>query len=411
LADFVWNRVSSGRFKTILWHLVHGCEQCRAEVRPHLAGLFGLSKPPEKRLLPGEDAEYDAALDRAFASALEWSEDLREDCRNAALSLISNSSWDDLPEIPLHLQGVPLFEALLEWSWSLRHDNPEETLRIADWARVLAERLEPGKTDQKVITDLQCRAWVALGNAHRVADDLLEAERALGRAMHLYLQGTGDESLAANLFGAYGSLLGDLRSFSLAATALDLVFAIHSRRGDDHLAGRALISRGLYAGYEGKSLESAQLIERGLLLIDEKRDPRLLLIAWHNQARALMECGEFRDARIALWKLKSRGLDLGGRINELKNLWLEGQINAELGELDRAEAALQEVVLGFEEVGLRYKAALVGLELGLIMFRRGDSAHAVEEVLAAVKVFQSLGIAREVSASVLLLRKAIAQAL
>jgi tetratricopeptide (TPR) repeat protein len=366
-----------------------------------------LSATPEKPLLPFEEAEYDAALDRAFASALGWSKDLREERGNGALSLISNSSWDDLPEIPLHLQGVPLFEALLEWSWSLRHENPEEMLRIADWARVLAERLEPGKMDQEVIIDLQCRAWVALGNAHRVADDLLEAERALGRATQLYLQGTGDESLAANLFDVHGSLLADLRRFGLAATALDLVFAIYSRRGDDHLAGRALISRGLYVGYDGKSLESVQLIERGLLLIDEKRDPRLLLIALHNQARALMECGEFRDARIALWKLRTRGLDLGGRINELKIRWLEGQISAGLGELERAEAALQEVKLGFEEVDLPYKAALVGLELGLIMFRRGDSDHAIEEVLAAVKVFQSLGIAREVSASVLLLRKAI----
>jgi hypothetical protein len=193
----------------------------------------------------------------------------------------------------------------------------------------------------------------------------------------------------------------------LAATALDLVFAIYHRQGDEHLAGRALIIRGLYVGYDGDSLKSIQLIDQGLLLIDEEREPQLFLIALHNQARALMECGQFRDARIALWKLKTRGLSLGGRINELKIRWLEGQINAGLGELERAEAALQEVMLGFEEVDLPYKAALAGLELGLIMFRRGDSDHAIEQVLAAVKVFQSLGIAREVSASVLLLRKAI----
>ncbi len=64
-------------------------------------------------------------------------------------------------------------------------------------------------------------------------------------------------------------------------------------------------------------------------------------------------------------------------------------------------------MLGFEEAGLPYKAALVALELGLILFRRGRVDEAIQEVLAAVRVFQSLGITREVNASVLLLRKAM----
>jgi tetratricopeptide (TPR) repeat protein len=278
---------------------------------------------------------------------------------------------------------------------------------IAEWARVLAERLDPETLGHEAVADLRCRAWMELGNAHRVADDLPSAEEALGQATYLYLQGSQDDLLAARLFDIYGSLLGHRRHFDLAATAHDIVFAIYHRYGDYHLAGRALISKGLYVGYNGNSAQSVQLIERGLLLIDEERDPRLFLIALHNQARAFMDGGQLRDARMALWKLKARGLGFDGRLNELKIRWLEGQINAGLGELDRAEAALQEVMLGFEEAGLPYKAALAGLELGLILFRRGRADEAIQEVLAAVHVFQSLGIAREVNASVLLLRKAI----
>jgi hypothetical protein len=41
------------------------------------------------------------------------------------------------------------------------------------------------------------------------------------------------------------------------------------------------------------------------------------------------------------------------------------------------------------------------------LLRRGCANRAIEEVLAAIRVFLSLGIAREVSASVLLVRQAI----
>ena len=68
LAGFIWNRVPWDRARTIVSHLVRGCEPCRAAVVPHLASLFGRAEPPEVVLLPGEDAEYEAALDRAFAT-------------------------------------------------------------------------------------------------------------------------------------------------------------------------------------------------------------------------------------------------------------------------------------------------------------------------------------------------------
>ena len=302
------------------------------------------------------------------------------------------------------------FEALLERSWALRHQDPGEMVRLAEEARDLAgRRIDPGEPGLRRVVDLQCRAWVELGNAYRVADRLSQAEQALGRATELYLQGTQDELLAARLFEVQASLLGDCRRFELAESALDLVFAIHQRRGDPHLAGRALLSKGLYASYQGRAEESVRLTEQGLELIEPDRDPRLLYVALHNQARSLMECGRLRDARIALWKLKARRLELVGRIDELKVRWLEAQINAGLGELDRAELALREVKRGFDQAGLRYKAALAGLELGAVLLRRGRTGDAIAEGMAAVDVFLSLGIAREATVSVLLLKKGFQQ--
>jgi tetratricopeptide (TPR) repeat protein len=377
LEKFVWNRLAAERGRAVVAHLVQGCETCAIALAPHLEGLLGREDPPELTLPPREDAEYDAAIDRAFDAAFQ-----RRTGRQ-----------------------VPIFEALLERSWALRHEDPEEMVRLAELARVAVEGADPRDLGEERVADLRCRAWVELGNAHRVADDLTRAELALSQATELYLQGTQDELLAARLFDVQASLLGACRRFDLAETALDLVFAIHRRRGDHHLAGRALISKGTYVGYQGDAEESVRLIEQGLELIDPNLDPRLLFVALHNQARFLADCGRLREARIALWKLKARRLDPGGRISELKVRWLEGQINAGLGELDRAELALLDVRHGFAEAGLGYKAALAGLELGVVRLRLGRTDAAIAEVLAAVEVFQSLGIAREAGVSVLLLKK------
>ena len=307
------------------------------------------------------------------------------------------------------LRRVPRLEALLRQSWGLRHDDPAGMLRLAEQARDLAEGLDAATLGAAAVADLQCRAWVELGNAYRVADALLDADRALGRATELFLEGSEDELLAARLFNIQASLLGDAHRFDLAETALDLVFAIHRRRGDKHQAGRALIKKGIYAGYQGSPDEALLLMEQGLDLVDEESDPRLVYLALHNQARLLLDAGQLREARMALWQAKARGLDPGGRINELKVRWLEGQINAALGELDRAEAALSEVKSGFEAAGLGYKGALAGLELGMVRLRQGHAEAAAREILRASDVFIALGVGREAGASMLLLRQAVEQ--
>ncbi|HEX9944690.1 MAG TPA: hypothetical protein VGG03_21985 [Thermoanaerobaculia bacterium] len=406
LEGFVWNRISPGRAGEVISHLVRGCAQCRAAVAPHLKGLFGLGEPPPRVLTPQEDAAYDAALDRAFAAVLDRAGRLREERKREALALLESSEPETVPEIPPHLQGIPLFEALLERSWSLRHENPREMVGYAQWAQKLADRLDPAGLDPRRLKDLQCRAWIELGNAYRVADDLAEAEVALGEAVKLYVEGTRDEFLAARLFTVQASLLGANRRFDLAETALDLVFTLHQRHGNKHLAGRALIMKAIFTGYHGDPQKAVRLIGEGLALVDEEQDPQLVFSAIQSQARFLVDCGCFRDARVVLFKLKARGLATGGRINELKIRWLEGQINAGLGELDRAGRALLEVKQGFEEAHLGYKAALAGLELGAVLLRQGKSEQAKREVLAAADVFIALKVQREARASVLLLRKA-----
>lgn len=420
LEGFVWNRVPPGRARAIASHLVFGCARCRALMSPHFEGLTGLADPPPRQLTPEEDSGYDAVIGRVFSNVILRARELEATRRREALPRLGagpdagssagpDAGPEELPAPVEALRKAPRLADLLRRSWNLRHDNPAEMLRLAIQARDLAEGLDAAVLGAATVADLQCRAWVELGNACRVSDLLADADLALGRATELFLEGWEDEMLAARLFNVQASLLGDARRFDLAETALDLVFAIHRRRGDKHQAGRALIKKGIYAGYQGSSDEALLLMEQGLELVDEELDPRLVYLALHNQARLLLDAGQLREARMALWKAKARGLDAGGRVNELKVRWLEGQINAALGELDRAEAALAEVKHGFQAAGLGYKGALAGLELGAVQIRQGRSARAAREITGAADVFIGLGVGREAGASVLLLRQAVEQ--
>jgi tetratricopeptide (TPR) repeat protein len=407
LEDLVFCRLSAERAREVISHLMDGCAVCRAELVFNLKWMLGFEEPPERVLTPLEDAAYDAALDRAFTATKKKALEIRLEQKRQAMALLDDGVA--LPELPPHFRGLPFFEVLLERSWSLRHENPAEMLRLAAWAQLLSQTFGPADLlEVTQIADLQCLAWIELGNAYRVADELVEAEVALSRATDLLMQGTRDELLAARLLAIQAALFGAKREFDLAETALDMAYAAYRRHGDNHLAGRVIIKKGIYAGYNGHSEEALRLLGQGLELIDNQREPGLVYLAAHNQARLLMDSGRAREARIVLFNLKAQGLDLG-RVTELKLRWLEGQINAELGELERAEVALRGVKQGFEAADLGYKAALAGLELGAVLLRRGRTDDAIREVLQAADVFQSVKVKREAAASVLLLRRSFEQ--
>lgn len=328
-----------------------------------------------------------------------------------ALALLEKGGVEELADAPSDLKGLPAFEAFLERSWSLRHEDPEEMVRLAMYATLIAGKLEPAIHGRKQVHDLQCRAWSALGNAYRVADDLDAAESALGQAAELYLKGTRDELLGARLFDLQASLFLARRAFSAALQTMDVVHEIYVRHGDLHLAGRALIKKGTYKGHANEPEEAIRLLQRGLAMIDADREPRLALTAIHNTAFCLVTCGRFREARSLVWQNLARYEEHGGQLDRIKLQGLRGLICAGLGELDRAEEYLVAARRGFEEAGVRYHAAIGGLDLAVVWLRQGRRKEARDLVLDCVRVFLELRIHREALAAVLVLQRAFEKGL
>jgi len=110
-------------------------------------------------------------------------------------------------------------------------------------AAAWAERLDGKRYGAGFVRDVQVRALVELGNAYRVADDLDKARRPSMKPP-ADREGTGDEALEARLCDVQASLHAARRFFAASCDALEAVRALHERRGDRHLAGRALISKG-----------------------------------------------------------------------------------------------------------------------------------------------------------------------
>jgi tetratricopeptide (TPR) repeat protein len=401
--------ISAGQARSVVRHLIRGCARCRGELVPYLGSLFGPETEGKGSATEASDA-YDAALDRAFAAVSRSRERALpgSDVGEVLAVLASPERARSVPVEP-RSPGLAGLDALLEQARTLRYEDPARMVELARLAAMAADQLDSGRHGAKQVANFRCRAWTELANACRVADRLDEAEEALERSCGLFLQGTRDDVLGARLLEVLASLHADRRRFEEAFEVLDVAYAVHRRRGDQHLAGRALLKKGLYANYSGEPERAVQILQQGISLVDPEREPGLTSGAMHNLAVSLMESGRLGEARSLLGTGARPGGENGGRVNRLKSRWVEAHMEAEMGNFDRAAKELEEVRLGFQEHELPYSAALVSLELAAVHLRQGWEEEARAQVAEAVEVFSTLGIRREGMAAVLLLRKAFEQ--
>ncbi|HEV3074159.1 MAG TPA: hypothetical protein VHB47_07060 [Thermoanaerobaculia bacterium] len=335
---------------------------------------------------------YERPVARACAAAVRRFREIRSERDAVGLAEIGR-------------RGLLRVETLLAAAWDLRHHDPEEMVRIAELALVAAERLEKDRCGRAEIADMRVRTWAELANAYRITEDLARAEQAMGRAVSGLHGGSGDPWLLARVADLLASLLADQRRFADAGELLGKVHQFYRRIGDHHLAGRALISRGIFVGYDNQPRLALALLVQGLELIDVGRDTLLAASAVHAILINLVECGRYRQARIQLWRSRPLLVQQGGRLS-LRLQWLEGKIHAGLGDLARAEREFVATRAGFAAAGSPYNAALVALDLAAVWLRRGKTARVRELVEEMIATFRALRIAREAVAALLILREA-----
>lgn len=387
----------------VLLHLLQPCSDCLAQAPDDLRVLLELG-PESSR----EAAEREAAVERAFRTALHHERHLRRQRKEARTAeKILAQEGNTVPEqLPRRLGALAKMEALLARSWSLRHEDTQLMVELASLAVHWAQRLEPQTYGAERVFDFQCRALAELGNAYRVADQLRDAGIFLERARQIFELGTGDEFLDARLLSLEASLDADCRRFGAACQKLSRAYDLHLRNGDAHLAGRALVKQGLYKSNAGETAAALRLLNESLALIDEAREPSLAYAARHNIVWALLDAGDPQEAERWLSSVRRLQPHAGGRNVELRLRWTEGRIEAGLGRAARAEEVLREARDGFLEAGRAYDSALAALDLAAVLLARSRPGEAAEVVFAACQVFAALSIGREALAAVVMLRTA-----
>ena len=355
-------------------------------------------------------SEYERSVGRAIRSVIGRARELEDERRRSAVLFADLGAGKlrlaDLSAAQAELlRSIPLVDLLLERSRALRYRDPDGMLRLADLALHVVERLDPRRHGDSMIADLRARAWGELGNAHRVAGDLLAAQAALGEAAAWTRSGTGDPLLAARVGDLCASLYTDQGRFAEAAHILHLVHAAYRGAGDRHLAGRALISKGSAIAHDGHPAAAVAAICDGLSLIDPAREPELKLLALHNLVYNLVEAAEYRRARIVLWQIRPLYRQPGEALNLLRLRWLEGKIYSGLGDLAIAESHFQAARRSFVRRGQHFDAALVGLDLAMLWARQGRREEVRTLAAELVDSFRALRIARETLASLIVLRE------
>jgi hypothetical protein len=422
LDGLVRGTLSGASRRRLVRHLLRGCPRCSRLLAPVLAvtlaapetaATAGPAPPSPASPLADPDApddsadpldavdspspppgppdgDYDRPIARACAIAIRGFQEVQRERRAAGTCL----------------RGLVRVETLFATAWDLRYDDPREMVRIAELALFAAERLEKARYGRAAIADVRARAWAELANACRVADDLARAEQALARAVSWLHRGSGDPWLLARVGDFMASVLADQRRFADADELLGKVHLFYGRMGNLHLAGRSLISRGIFAGYDNQPRRALALLVQGVELIDLDQDPGLAVHAVHAILNKLVDCGRHRQARIHLWRSRSLFARHGSRIFQLRLRWLEGRIHAGLGDLARAERELTATRRGFATAGSPYNAALVSLDLAAVWLQQGKARAVRELVDEMIATFRALRIAREAVAALLILREA-----
>jgi tetratricopeptide (TPR) repeat protein len=410
---FISGRLQPAELQHVVRHLLEGCPECRTQLSV-IAEMLTDSAPPVGAPSRLEDRAYDRAIDRAIIGALRqesfWE---RERAQLDHLLTAAEESPGGISgiveEAEANLHGWPLVEALLRLSYETRFRDVHEMLFLAFAARVAAQNLDSQKYGATRIADIRARAWAELGNAYRLNDQFDSAEDAFARAEALLDEGTGDALLLARVLNLQASLRTDQRRLGAAIEMLDLVYRLYIEMGESHLAGRALLKKGINVRNDGRPEEAVALLEQGLAEIDPRRDPKLEATGVQALLDAMVDSGRHREAAQVLLGSNLRQSFAEDPLNLARLRWVEGKIFAGLGKLRRAERIFREVREGFLDRDQEYDAALVGLELAGVWLQQERAEEVRDLAQEILEVFEDLGIQSEAVKAIRYLNQACAR--
>lgn len=288
-----------------------------------------------------------------------------------------------------------LCERLCAESEKAAAHDVSRAMELADLALRVAD-LVPGEKDWRA--RLQGYAWAHIGNARRVASDLLGADDALLQARELWSHGgaSGFSPLEeSRLFDLAASLRRDQRRFEEAIDLLDQASKVASRTSNV----RILTKKAFTLEQQGDYWGAIRVLREVEPYAGEIEEPRLLFAIRFNLLVNLCHVGSLVEAGPLLEEVRSLAIGLRNDIDLVRVLWLEGRIAVGLGFSEQAKLALDQVRVGFLARGIGYDAALVSLELAVLHLEHGEVEKVKSLARQMIQVFGLQEVHREALAA------------
>lgn len=303
-----------------------------------------------------------------------------------------------------------LVQRLIKDSHAARYEDTDRMLQHAELARLLADFCSSEETGNDLLAaDLKAWAWGHLGNTLRVCGQLREAEKALQRAKDFKSQGTGDPRLAAKLLEQTASLHIFERRFALSIELSTAASEIYRQLGDTQSLASTLVQRAIASLYGGEPENAVIFLNQAIPLIDQDKDPYLLLASCHNLILSYIDL-ERPDQALALYlEIQDLYGEFGDSLILLRTAWQQGRLLRDIGHLRPAEEALKRVRKGFSERGLAYEVAVVALDLSSVYIQLGEAELLRQVIAETIPILQSLRVARETLACLVQLRHLVDQ--
>lgn len=403
----------TGEPQEVLDHLI-SCSSCQHRLKTLLQPQPGIAAdkvvPLERRwALP---PDYNPVLDR-ISRSLRGIESAYQRERSEAVGLFSELIQHPVEKRPLLVRNCPRFhtwglcELLLRRSREQNFYDAALGEHLALLATEVLDRLNAFYYREEYLEDLRARAWAYVANSRRVKADLRGAEEAFALAFASLRRGTLDPMDRAVLLDLRASLLRAQRRLPEALRCLRRAIGIFRELGEGHRAGRALLSMSIVHHYAGEPERAIPLLYQALELIDASREPRLLLVAWHNLIDDLAETEQFMEAQKLLGKARPFYQQFPHPWSQNPRKWVEGKIARGLGQKRQAETLFVSARDGFLAEGAAYDVALVSLDLASLYAGQGRMAELKRVAEEMVPIFSSRLIHREALAALSYWRQAV----
>ena len=303
-------------------------------------------------------------------------------------------------------QSWALCELVCAESERVAADSADRAVDLAELALQIA-RLVPGGAGWRARNEGY--AGARLGNALRVGGNHPEAEQAFAPALRLWQAGAASDPGILNAVKVL-DLEASLRmAQGKFARALDLLDRALATGPEPVVAGRLLLNKANALEKLGQNEAALEILRQAAPLVAVAEETRLLHVQRFNVVVNLCALGRHAEAEPLLAEVREIAERRDQKLDRVRLRWLEARVAAGLGRTAEATRGLESVQREFADFGIAYDAALVTLELAVLLLDHGRTTEVRRLAEESKCIFDAQGGHREALATLGVFRKAAAR--